>query len=252
MSGTLIVSLLLVCRKASASGGVASTPPMGFNTWNKFKCGTSGEILMGVADQFHTLGLAAAGYEFVNSDDCWMDLERADGPNGTVGAGPQVPNPTKFPQGMRAVADYIHSKNLKIGLYTARAPRTCAGFAGSCHFEHVDAAQWTNWTIDYMKDDSCGGCGTAENDYTVMQVSSNFNISGLGDGVVVGEECPSSISFPYFDILAHDLPMNHSLVMYYYVLERPHSATLVATTLCLQSRAYVRVRHTAHYPTGIL
>lgn len=178
MSGTLIVSLLLVCRKASASGGVASTPPMGFNTWNKFKCGTSGEILMGVADQFHTLGLAAAGYEFVNSDDCWMDLERAEGPNGTVGAGPQVPNPTKFPQGMRAVADYIHSKNLKIGLYTARAPRTCAGFAGSCHFEHVDAAQWTNWTIDYMKDDSCGGCGTAENDYTVMQVSSNFNISG--------------------------------------------------------------------------
>ena len=101
----ILLSLVsLVCREASASSGVASTPPMGFNTWNKFKCGTSGQVLMDVADLFHSLGLATAGYEYVNSDDCWMDLERADGPNGTTGAGPQVPNASKFPQGMRAVA----------------------------------------------------------------------------------------------------------------------------------------------------
>eukprot|EP01079_Euglenida_sp_SAG-EU17-18_P002476 gene2476-3232_t len=203
-----------------AAAGLASTPPMGFNTWNHFKCGVDAQVLMGVADRFLSLGLAGAGYEYVNrplsglpavagsapcarhtvctrsaaflSDDCWMGLARSPSANGTAGAGPQVPNASKFPQGMRAVADYIHSKGLKIGLYTARAPLTCAKFAGSCHHERVDVVQWANWTIvsgvlhargctapspsplprlDYMKDDSCGSCEDVVSDYTTMQAA---------------------------------------------------------------------------------
>eukprot|EP00729_Bicosta_minor_P022249 gene22249-3703_t len=130
---------------------MALTPPMGFNTWNKFGCtGISAKTLMDTADSFISLGLDKIGYEFINSDDCWMQASRSDN-----GAGPQIPSPAKFPDGMRPVADYIHSKNLKIGLYTARGPHTCAKFAASCMHELVDIKQWANWTVDYMKDDSC-------------------------------------------------------------------------------------------------
>eukprot|EP00038_Savillea_parva_P019610 m.28089 g.28089 ORF g.28089 m.28089 type:complete len:758 (-) comp4481_c0_seq1:102-2375(-) len=150
---------------------MALTPPLGFNTWNKFGCtGISAEVLMSTADDFINLGLDKVGYEYVNSDDCWMQATRADN-----GAGPQIPNPQKFPNGMRVVADYIHSKGLKMGLYTARANQTCGKFAASCEHELVDIKQWANWTIDYMKDDSCGTCrttgphGPVIADYTAMQ-----------------------------------------------------------------------------------
>jgi len=150
------------------ASGFIRVPPLGFNTWNKFGCsGISGAVLTGTADAFVELGLKDAGYEYINSDDCWMDQNRSDG-----GAGPQVPQAAKFPQGMRAVADYIHAKGLKLGLYTARAPHTCAGFAASCGREAVDVRQWANWTVDYMKDDSCGDCGRpVEVDYGVMQAA---------------------------------------------------------------------------------
>jgi hypothetical protein len=180
---------------------------VGFNTWNKFKCAISGNVLKEMADLFHSLGLADVGYEYINSDDCWMDLERAASPNGTAGAGPQVPNATKFPEGMRPVADYIHGKGLKIGLYTARAPRTCAGFAGSCHFEHVDAEQWANWTIDYMKDDSCGGCGTAESDYTVMQAA----IRDVGSKMVLTIEGAPPIKDVYTGIAGNARRVGHDI-----------------------------------------
>jgi hypothetical protein len=205
----MIASLLLSLALSAAppSSGLASTPPMGFNTWNKFKCSISGAVLMEMANLFETLGLQAAGYEYINSDDCWMDLERAASPNGTLGAGPQVPNATKFPQGMRAVADYIHGKGLKIGLYTARAPKTCAGFAGSCHYEHVDAAQWANWTIDYMKDDSCGGCGSAEDDYTVMQAA----IRDVGSNMVLTIEGAPPIKDVYTGIAGNARRVGHDI-----------------------------------------
>ena len=153
-----------------ATTPLARTPPMGFNTWNKFGCsGISGQVLMDMADRFIDLGLKEAHYEFINSDDCWMQLDRPDG-----GKGPQVPNPEKFPHGIRPVADYIHSKGLKIGLYTARSSTTCAGFAASCDHELVDVTEWANWTVDYMKDDSCGYCGRpVEVDYGVMQSAIN-------------------------------------------------------------------------------
>ena len=83
--------------------------------------------------------------------------------------GSQVANPSKFPNGFKAVADYIHSLGLKSGLYTAKGPRTCAGFAASCQHEVQDAAQWAAWGIDYVKDDSCSNCRNDDNlDYHTM------------------------------------------------------------------------------------
>lgn len=120
---------------------VARTPPLGFNTWNKFGCSVTGQILMDTARAMVDSGLAATGYVYVNSDDCWMLLNR-------TADGRQIANPDKFPLGFKYVADYIHSLGLKSGLYTAKGPTTCAGFAASCDHEIEDAAQWAEWGID--------------------------------------------------------------------------------------------------------
>ena len=103
-----------------------TTPMLGFNTWNNFACkGISGKVLMDTADSFVALGLDKLGYNFINSDDCWMLKKRSNN-----GKGPMQPNPTKFPKGVKFVADYIHAKGLSMGLYTTRANRSCDGYAG--------------------------------------------------------------------------------------------------------------------------
>eukprot|EP00040_Diaphanoeca_grandis_P029876 m.175804 g.175804 ORF g.175804 m.175804 type:complete len:713 (-) comp31831_c0_seq2:101-2239(-) len=168
MSGFGVIVLVLGLASSNEDKlQMALTPPLGFNTWNHFGCtGISADVLLDTADQFVKLELDKAGYEYINSDDCWMQATRGDG-----GAGPQIPQPDKFPNGMRVVADAIHSKGLKLGLYTARANNTCGKYAGSCEHEQVDITQWANWTVDYMKDDSCGTCrpeGTIA-DYKAMQ-----------------------------------------------------------------------------------
>ena len=110
-------------------------------------------------------GLAAAGYEYINMDDCWLLGNRSN-----AGRGPQVPNPARFPRGLPAVIDHVHSKKLKFGLYTALDNTTCGGFAGSCMHESVDAQQYAVWKVDYVKDDSCGKCrGDSMVDYKAMQ-----------------------------------------------------------------------------------
>ena len=144
-----------------------TTPPLGFNTWNHFGCAVSGQVLMDTADAFVTLGLDKLGYTFINSDDCWMMKNRSAG-----GAGPEQPQPAKFPKGMKHVADYVKSQGLQLGLYTTRANQSCAGYAGSCGHELVDVQQWSEWGVTYMKDDSCGNCGRpVQEDYRVMQAA---------------------------------------------------------------------------------
>ena len=160
--------------------GILTTFPIQLrSTWNRFGCSVTGQILMDTAAAMNASGLFKAGYEYVNSDvrtakparcraatnssppspprlppptrrpnrvnpnlaqDCWMNAARDANGN-------QVANPAKFPQGFKAVADYIHSLGLKSGLYTAKGSRTCAGFAASCQHEVQDAAQWASWGI---------------------------------------------------------------------------------------------------------
>ena len=113
--------------------------------WNSLHCRVSAAALSAAAQAIHDSGLQAAGYVHVNSDDCWMVANRS-------ADGHQVADPTKFPEGFQAATAFIHSLGLKSGLYTAKGPHTCAGFAASCDHEVEDAAQWATWGIDYVKD----------------------------------------------------------------------------------------------------
>ena len=147
--------------------GLALTPPMGFNNWNSTHCRAefNEEMVKGIADIFVAKGLKAAGYEYVNLDDCWA-LPARDA-NGKL-----VPDPARFPGGITAVADYVHSKGLKLGIYTSAGTKTCndAGFPGSLGHEFSDAQQFADWGVDYLKYDNCNNQGVdAKQRYTTMR-----------------------------------------------------------------------------------
>ncbi|WP_407563506.1 NPCBM/NEW2 domain-containing protein [Streptomyces sp. 184] len=147
--------------------GLAKTPPMGFNNWNSTHCRAEfdQDMVKGIADIFVERGLKDAGYEYVNLDDCWALPERDA--NGKL-----VPDPVRFPDGIKAVADYVHSKGLKIGIYTSAGTKTCnsAGFPGALGHEESDAMQFAEWGIDYLKYDNCNNQGVdAVERYTKMR-----------------------------------------------------------------------------------
>jgi alpha-galactosidase len=133
---------------AAEDNGLALTPPMGFNDWNAFGCNTSEQLIEQTADYFVSSGLKAAGYEYVNIDDCWQEKTRDA--NGQL-----VADPTKFPDGIKAVADYVHSKGLKLGIYEDAGTTTCGGYPGSLGHEQTDAETFASWGVDYLKYDQC-------------------------------------------------------------------------------------------------
>ncbi|MEV6113970.1 NPCBM/NEW2 domain-containing protein [Streptomyces sp. NPDC052109] len=147
--------------------GLALTPPMGFNNWNSTHCRADFDenMVKGIADLFVRKGLKDAGYQYVNLDDCWALPQRdADGK--------LVPDPARFPDGIKAVADYVHSKGLKLGIYTSAGTKTCnsAGFPGALGHEYSDARQFADWGVDYLKYDNCNNQGVdAEQRYTTMR-----------------------------------------------------------------------------------
>ncbi|WP_112134074.1 NPCBM/NEW2 domain-containing protein [Glycomyces dulcitolivorans] len=143
----------------------ADTPPMGFNNWNATQCGEdfNEDMIMGIADLFVEKGLKDAGYEYINLDDCWAEYDRDE--NGKL-----VVNAERFPSGFEALADYIHSKGLKFGVYTSAGTRTCSGdMPGSLGHEASDAQQFADWGVDYLKYDNCNNQGVpAEERYAAM------------------------------------------------------------------------------------
>ncbi|UWE10870.1 NPCBM/NEW2 domain-containing protein [Actinacidiphila bryophytorum] len=135
-------------QAAAVDNGLAITPPMGFNDWNAFGCNVSEQLIKDTADYFVSSGLKAAGYTYVNIDDCWMTHTRdADGR--------LVPDPVKFPDGIKGTADYVHSKGLKLGIYEDAGTATCAGYPGSLDHEATDAQSFADWGVDYLKYDNC-------------------------------------------------------------------------------------------------
>lgn len=139
----------LSARPSAASAEkLALTPPMGFNNWNAFGCDVSEKLIKETADFFVSSGLKAAGYLYVNIDDCWSLRER--GPDGKL-----VPDPVKFPSGIRGLADYVHGLGLKLGIYGDAGTMTCAGYPGSLGKEKLDAQTWADWGVDYLKYDNC-------------------------------------------------------------------------------------------------
>ncbi|WP_438028594.1 NPCBM/NEW2 domain-containing protein [Sorangium sp. So ce233] len=127
---------------------LALTPPMGFNNWNAFGCAVNETLIKETADFFVTSGLKELGYTYVNIDDCWALRER--GADGRL-----VPDPEKFPSGIKGLADYVHEKGLKLGIYGDAGTKTCAGYPGSLGHEAIDAQTWTEWGVDYLKYDNC-------------------------------------------------------------------------------------------------
>lgn len=122
--------------------GMARFPPGGFNSWTAFGTGVSEAKLMAVADFMVSSGLAAAGLKYINSDDGWSSSER----NATTQQ--LVADPVKFPSGIKALADYMHSKGLFFGIYSASSSVVCSGRPGSLFYEALDAQTFADWGVD--------------------------------------------------------------------------------------------------------
>ncbi|NQU88775.1 MAG: glycoside hydrolase family 27 protein [Mariniphaga sp.] len=131
---------------------LAPTPPMGWNSWNTFKSDINEQLVMDVADTYERDGYADAGYKYIVIDDCWSLRERDE--NGYL-----VADPEKFPSGIKALADYVHSKGLKFGIYGDAGTKTCAGYPGSKDHEMQDAKTFASWGVDYLKYDWCSTRG---------------------------------------------------------------------------------------------
>src|SRR5436853_2063332 len=136
-------------RMASLSKTLAATPPMGWNSWNMFGNAIHEASIRETADALVSLGLKDCGYEYVVIDDCWSQKDGRDRNDDLI------PDPHKFPNGMKALADYVHSLGLKIGIYSDAGDRTCAGYPGSYGFEDQDARLWASWGMDFLKYDYC-------------------------------------------------------------------------------------------------
>ena len=177
-SAFLSLAFSLLCCTASAQGNVPSdqeattptprhllapTPPMGWMTWNLFKGEISDSLIREMADAMVESGLADAGYRYIFIDDLWQ--------GGRDRFNNIIPDPEKFPQGIKALADYVHAKGLKLGIYSDAAPLTCGGCTASYGFEAQDARTFASWGIDYLKYDYCNAptdSSTARQRYHTM------------------------------------------------------------------------------------
>ncbi len=157
------LSLLSVTTQAQKFEHLAQTPPMGWNSWNKFACdGINEKVIKEVADAMSSNGMQAVGYQYIVIDDCWQ-VGRDSAGNIQYDAG-------KFPHGIKALADYIHSKGLKFGIYTCAGTKTCAGRPASRGYEFQDARQYAAWGVDYLKEDWCNtSTQNAQESYTLMR-----------------------------------------------------------------------------------
>nr|WP_297655858.1 glycoside hydrolase family 27 protein [uncultured Prevotella sp.] len=139
----------------------AQTPPMGWNSWNKFGCNVSEKLIMDMADKMVETGMKDAGYQYIVIDDCWQ-VERDS-------LGFIQPDPDRFPHGMKYLADYVHSKGLKFGLYSCAGSYTCQGRPGSRGHQFQDALMYAKWGVDYLKYDWCSDEGqNAQAAYATM------------------------------------------------------------------------------------
>jgi alpha-galactosidase len=149
---------------STPASAIAATPPMGWNSWNKFGCNVNEDLIRKIADAMVASGMKDAGYQYIVIDDCWQ-VERDN--NGNI-----VADPKHFPSGMKALADYVHAKGLKFGLYSDAGTKTCAGRPGSRGYEFQDARQYAAWGVDYLKYDWCStSTQDARSSYAIMRAA---------------------------------------------------------------------------------
>jgi alpha-galactosidase len=161
----LTFSLLLTVglnHALALDNGLAKTPPMGWNSWNKFACDVSESLIREMADAAVTSGMKDAGYQYIVIDDCWQ-VGRDD-------SGNIMPDAKRFPSGMKALADYIHSKGLKFGIYSDAGTGTCQNRPGGRGYEFQDARQYAEWGVDYLKYDWCNhSTQNSQASYSIMR-----------------------------------------------------------------------------------
>lgn len=166
MKVSLIAAVMIVVLPfnifAQKKADVALTPPMGWNSWNYFACDVSEDLIKEMADAMAANGMAEAGYEYIVIDDCWQ-VSRDE--NGKI-----LEDPERFPSGIKALADYVHSKGLKFGIYSDAGKRTCQERPGSLGYEEIDAKTYEEWGVDYLKYDWChnGIFRTSKETYPTM------------------------------------------------------------------------------------
>ena len=150
---------------------LAQTPPMGWNSWNTFAHNIDENLIKEMADFMVSEGYLDAGYDYLVIDDCWAEKQRDE--NGNL-----VPSHEKFPSGIKAVADYVHSKGLKFGIYSCAGVRTCAGYPGSFGHEYQDAKLFAEWGVDFLKYDFCNFPANADNQLSYATMSMALKASG--------------------------------------------------------------------------
>jgi alpha-galactosidase len=162
---TLLILILIGWSSivfAQKDRSLALTPPMGWNSWNTFASNINETLIKEMADAMVSSGMRDAGYKYLVIDDCWLAPERDSLQNLQA-------DPKKFPHGMKALGDYIHSKGLKFGIYNCAGTKTCAGFPGTRGHEYQDALLYASWGVDYLKYDWCNTDGiNAKEAYTTM------------------------------------------------------------------------------------
>jgi len=159
---TAIMFSMLLPIQAQKFQGLAQTPPMGWNSWNKFACDVNEKLIRETADAMVSSGMKDAGYEYIVIDDCWQVSRDS--------LGFIVCDPKRFPSGIKALADYVHSKGLKFGIYSCAGDKTCAGRPAGRGHEYQDALMYAKWGVDYLKYDWCNTDKlNAEGSYITMR-----------------------------------------------------------------------------------
>ena len=181
------VAVIAPTEAVALENGLARTPPMGWNNWNSFGCNVSETLIKQTADLFVSSGLKAAGYQYVNIDDCWMAPNRD-------GAGNLVADPVRFPSGIRAVADYVHARGLKLGIYQSAGTTTCQHLPGSLGHERQDANSFAAWQVDYLKYDNCASGSTTKEQYVKRYTDMRDALIATGRPIVY-----SICEWGYFD-----------------------------------------------------
>jgi len=162
----LVIVLSYICVTVALNNGLARSPQMGWNSWNHFHCSINETLIRNTAYAIANSPLKAAGYVYVNMDDCWAKTRDAEGN--------VHEDPNAFPSGIKALADYVHSLGLKFGLYSDAGNETCAGRPGSLGYEKNDANSYASWGVDYLKYDNCNNDNlTPEVRYPVMRDALN-------------------------------------------------------------------------------
>lgn len=157
----MVAAFVAAGVSAQKFDNLVQTPPMGWNSWNKYGCDISEQLVMQMTDAMVNSGMQDAGYEYIVIDDCW---QVARDKNGEI-----IVDKDRFPHGIKFLADYIHSKGLKFGIYSCAGTKTCQGRPGGRGHEYQDARTYARWGVDYLKYDWCNSSSqNAKASYTTM------------------------------------------------------------------------------------